>query len=121
MAKRIKISWSWEPEIDDYTAGERYLSLLFEPKDASQLVDALRKAPITRYAARDILRAVDPSLLGIADSDEERKNILAGEEIAPLLLVRHARTGRVIVADGFHRLCTVYTFDQTAMVHCKIV
>lgn len=121
MAKRIKISWSREPAADDYAAAEKYLSLMLEAKAASQLVNNLRKAPIARYAARDILRAVGPSLLGIADSDEERKKILAGEKIAPLLLVRHPRTGRVIVADGYHRLSTVFTFDQTAMVPCKIV
>jgi hypothetical protein len=44
-----------------------------------------------------------------------------GDYSAKLLLVRHPRTGRVIVAGGFHRLCTVYTFDQTAMIPRKIV
>jgi len=26
----------------------------------------------------------------------------------------------VIIADGYHRLCAVYTFDENAMIPCKI-
>jgi hypothetical protein len=121
MANRIKIAWSRKPKDDDYSAAENYLSLVFDSETAADLTQRLRNAPITRRVARDILRAAGNSMVGISDSDEERKKILAGEEIAPLLLVRHGSTGLVIVADGFHRLCTVYEIDPTAMVPCKIV
>jgi hypothetical protein len=120
MAKRIKIAWSSQPQKKDYPAAERYLCLLLEPKEAADLAAKLRKAPVTRQVARDILRAAAISTIGISDSDEERDKILAGEEVSPLLLVRHKETGRVIVADGFHRLCTVFKIDQSAMVPCKI-
>ena len=43
------------------------------------------------------------------------------EKISPLLLVRDKTGGRVIIADGYHRLCAVYTFDEDAMIPCKIV
>ncbi len=121
MAKRIKIAWSSKPDKNDYPAAERYLCLLLEPKEAADLAANLRKAPLTRQVARDILRAAAISTIGVSDSDEERDKILAGEEVSPLLLVRHKDTGRVIVADGFHRLCTVFKIDQRAMVPCKIV
>jgi len=29
--------------------------------------------------------------------------------------------GRVIVADGYHRLCAVYSYDEDAVIPCKIV
>ena len=121
MAKRIKIAWSKEPNKKDYPAAERFLCLLFEAKEAAEITAMLRNVPVTRQVARDILRAAAISTIGISDSDEERDKILAGEEVSPLLLVRHKETGRVIVADGFHRLCTVFKIDHKSMVPCKIV
>jgi hypothetical protein len=121
MAKRIKIAWSSEPDKKDYPAAERYLCLLIEPGEAADLAAKLRKAPVTWQVARDILRAAAISTIGISDSDEERDKILSGQEVSPLLLVRHKETGRVIVADGFHRLCTVFKIDQRSKVPCKIV
>lgn len=121
MAKRIKIAWSRDPDKKDYPAAERYLSLIFAPKEAAEITARLRKAPVTQQVARDVLRAAVSSMIGISESDEERDRILAGQEVSPLLLVSHTATGRVIVADGFHRLCTVFKIDQTSMVPCKIV
>jgi hypothetical protein len=31
------------------------------------------------------------------------------------------RTGKLIIADGYHRLCAVYKFDEDAMIPRKIV
>jgi hypothetical protein len=28
---------------------------------------------------------------------------------------------KVIIADGYHRLCAVYSVDEDAMIPCKIV
>src|ERR1700730_8070038 len=104
MAKRIKIAWSSEPDKKDYPAAERYLCLLIESRQAGGPGAQLRKAPVTWQVARDILRAAAISTIGISDSDEERDKILAGEEVSPLLLVRHKETGRVIMASGFYLL-----------------
>jgi len=38
-----------------------------------------------------------------------------------ILLVRDKARGRVVIADGYHRLCAVYTFDEDALIPCKIV
>ena len=27
---------------------------------------------------------------------------------------------KVVVADGYHRLCAVYSFDEDALIRCKI-
>ncbi len=41
--------------------------------------------------------------------------------LSPLLLVRDELNGLVIIADGYHRLCAIYRFDEDAMIFCKIV
>jgi hypothetical protein len=46
--------------------------------------------------------------------------ILAGKKLSPLLLVRSSKTSRLIVADGYHRLCAAYGFDEDALIPCKI-
>jgi hypothetical protein len=38
-----------------------------------------------------------------------------------LLLVRDNANGKVIIADGYHRLCAVYSLDEDAVIPCKIV
>jgi hypothetical protein len=35
--------------------------------------------------------------------------------------VRDRANGKVVIADGYHRLCAVYTFDEDAWIPCKIV
>ena len=35
-------------------------------------------------------------------------------------LVRDAAHGKLIIADGYHRLCAIYSFDEDAVVPCKI-
>jgi hypothetical protein len=47
--------------------------------------------------------------------------IVAGKKLSPILLVRDAKSTRVIIADGYHRLCALYTFDEDAVIPCKIV
>lgn len=121
MTKKFKIAWSSEPTKDDYRAAETYLSLLFTSKVASQVTRRLRSAPTSNYEARDILRAAGVPPLGVTASDEERKKILSGDEISPLLLVRDEKCARTIIADGYHRLCTIYACDDRARVSCKIV
>ena len=41
--------------------------------------------------------------------------------LSPLLLVRNSPNGKVIIADGYHRLCAVYFTDEDALIPCKIV
>jgi hypothetical protein len=47
--------------------------------------------------------------------------IKSGQGLSPLLLVRDSDNGKVIIADGYHRLCAVYAFDEDAVIPCKIV
>src|SRR5258706_9475304 len=109
------------PKGATYPAALSSLTHIFPPKTAAAYVRRLRRAPVTTFKSKDIFRASGLSLLGISNYfvEKDRKKILEGQKLSPLLLVRD--NGRVIVADGYHRLCSVYSFDEEAPIPCKIV
>jgi len=117
------IRWLSAPEAHDYPAARSYLSLLYDDADAKKLVRKLKRAPVGEFKAKDIFRASGLSLLGISNLhvESDRRKILDGEKLSPLLLVRDTRNGKVVIADGYHRLCAVYGFAEDAMIPCKIV
>ena len=123
MAKDTPIQWLDAPEDHDYPAALSYLSLVFPPVVAAAYVRKLRAAKIAHFKSKDILRASAVSVLGTSNKHVERdqQKILKRKALSPLLLVRHPPTGRVIVADGYHRLCAVYSFDEDAVIPAKIV
>ena len=123
MTKTTKIKWLKEPQKHDYPAAESYLSLILEPQAAKTLAEQLKSAEMMEVAAKDIFRASGVSLLGVSNShvEKDRTRIIRDEELSPLLLFRDANRRMLIIADGYHRLCAVYTFDEDAMIPCKIV
>lgn len=120
---RSDIEWLAEPEAHNYPAALSYLSLVCDPSLASDHVQLLRAAPMARFKAKDIFRASALSLLGVSNSHVKKNHekIAEGEALSPLLLVRDSVNGRVIVADGYHRLCAVYQYHEDAEIPCKIV
>ena len=123
MSRKVKIRWRTEPEDHNYPAAESYLGLLYDERAVRKLVKALQRAPLSEFKSKDIFRASGLSLLGVSNLhvERDRKKIMEGRKLSPLLLVRDARNARVIVADGYHRLCAVYMFDENALIPCRIV
>lgn len=123
MSNGHKIKWLSEPEEKDYPAAESYLSLVFQEHDTAKLVEQLRRAPMAKFKAKDIFRASGLSLLGISNShvEKDRKKITEGESLSPILLVRDVNNRKVIIADGYHRLCAVYPLSEDEWIPCKIV
>jgi len=117
------IEWLKKPQADNYPAAQSYLGLVYEEAKVRKLVGHLRRARITRFKAKDIFRASGLSLLGVSNEhvEKDRRKIRAGKPLSPILLVRDAAHGRVVVADGYHRLCAVYSFDEDAEIPCQIV
>ena len=117
-----KILWRGAPEEHDYPAAHSYLTLIFDEGKAAKYVRRLRAAPIAQFKAKDVFRASALSLLGVSNGhvERDRRKISAREKLSPILLVRAPAIGRVIVADGYHRLCAVYSIDEDAVVPCKI-
>src|SRR6266566_5271597 len=117
-SKTPEIKWSSQPEEHDYPAALSYLFLLYDEQTAAAHVHALKKASISQFKAKDIFRASGLPLLGISNTHlaKDRDKIKSGRALSPLLLVRDSAHGRVIIADGYHRLCAVYTYDEDAVI-----
>lgn len=123
MKKWIQISWLDVPEYQDYPAAESYLSLIFQENRVQECISLLKESKISYFKAKDIFRASKLSLLWISNSHIKKDQIKIKKKIAlsPLLLVRDNKSSAIIIADGYHRLCAVYGFDEDAIIPCKIV
>ena len=121
--KKIKIIWMGKPENQDYASAKSYLGLLYDKKTTAKHVNKLKVAPITEFKAKDIFRASVLPLLGIVNSHVlmDKKKIMSKEKLSPILLVRDSQNGKVIIADGYHRMCAVYYYDEDAVIPCQIV
>lgn len=121
--RKRKIKWLRDVEEHDYVAAESYLGLLYRGKDVAKIIARLRKTSVVKFKAKDIFRASQLSLLGVSNShvEKDRKKIRKGENLSPLLLMRDAQLGKVVIADGYHRLCAIYDFDEDALIRCRII
>ena len=123
VEKTENIKWLSVPEEHDYSASFSYLSLTFTEVEAKKYMEELKKTTIIQFKAKDIFRASSLSLLGISNKHVKRdlQKIKKDESLSPLLLVRNILNQKLIIADGYHRLCAVYSLDEDAIIPCKIV
>jgi hypothetical protein len=125
MAKGKTHHIQWLPDVEDhdYPDAESFLRLIIDGKQVERMITELRKAAIVEFKAKDIFRASQLSLLGVSNwhVERDRKKIQRGDRLSPLLLVRNETIARVVIADGYHRLCAIYEFDENASIHCKII
>ena len=123
MKRWIDISWLDTTEPHDYPAAASYLSLLFPSSQVQRYITALKKADIEFFKAKDIFRASHLSLLGVSNShvQKDQEKMRAQIPLSPLLLVRDPKVSWLLIADGYHRLCAVYAYDEDALIPCKIV
>ena len=115
----------WFPEVAEhnYPAAESYLSLIYSESRVAEMMTKYRNTPIVHFKAKDIFRASRLSLLGVSNLhvEKDKKKIDKGEALSPLLLLRDERNGVVVIADGYHRLCAIYQFNEDALINCKII
>ncbi len=123
MSDKSQIQWLPEPEDKDYPAAQSYLSLFHTETETIGFVKKLKDAKITQFKAKDIFRASGLSLLGVSNYHvgKDQQKIKDGKALSPLLLVRDPQNGKVVIADGYHRLCAVYSFNEDELIPCKIV
>jgi len=121
----IKNSVKWLDDLakKDYESAKTYLSLIYEEKTAARYVKKIRSAKISQYRAEDILRA---SELPVLDSNnacvrKDRRKIAAGKKLSPILLVRDPNREKVIIADGYHRICAANYCNNANPIHCQII
>jgi hypothetical protein len=119
------VAWKAEPEKHDYPAAASYLSLIAPDGLVGKLVKELKKAPVTCYKAKDILRAAGLPLL---DKDNahvaaDLRKIADQKALSPVLLIRGDLTAGVHaqIADGYHRVCASYHVDENTDIPCHVV
>ena len=117
-----KLDVLWKDEINDsnYPAAQSYLSLILSFGDAAHVVSRLKNEPYVYFAAKDIIRASGKLLLP-KDNYHVKKNlekIFGKKRISPVLL--HRFSGRLEIADGYHRCCAIYHHNEDALIKCKI-
>ena len=121
--KQTSIKWLKEPEKQDYPGALSFLTLIYTETDAEKLVRKLKKSAMTSFKSKDIFRASALPALGEDNYHvaKDKKKIDKGESLSPMLLVRDTIHGKLIIADGYHRMCAVYILDEDAVIPCKIV
>ncbi len=115
----VRDLWLSDPQKHDFPAAADYLDLLFERATVERLVDGLRRGTTVQKKAKDLMRAGELELLS-SDNPHVRENIakvMAGTRLSPVLLVRGPR---LIVADGYHRICAAYHLTEDLVVPCRI-
>jgi hypothetical protein len=123
MANEIEIKWLADPEDGDYPAAGSYLSLLYDEPAAASIWSGYgkRQCRNSRRKTFSVHRVCLCWVSVISHVQHDQKKVLAGKSLSPLLLVRATSNQEVIIADGYHRMCAVYSFDEDALIPCKIV
>jgi hypothetical protein len=120
-----EILWLDFPEAHDYPAARSFLALSLEKEQLDRVLDKLESAPIEKYKAKDILRASKLKALGLDNKHVARdlKKINDEQALSPVLLIRgNLNTGEpLVIADGYHRTCAVYRYNEDAYMSCQIV
>src|ERR1035437_7500548 len=104
------IKWLGAPEDYNYPAAESYLSLIMGMgpiRVGPSIIDQLKNAKVVAFKAKDIFRASGLSLLGVNNFHVKKtiKKIESGKLLSPILLVCDTIDKKLIIADGYHRLC----------------
>jgi hypothetical protein len=117
--------WKADPQEHDYPAAAAYLSLISSKRHVDRMVSELRSAESARGKAKDLLRASGLPLLGRDNPHVARdlEKIHQGVGLSPLLAIRGdlASALPLVIADGYHRLCASYLFDENVEVVYRIV
>ncbi|WP_114821769.1 hypothetical protein [Chryseobacterium sp. KLBC 52] len=113
--------WLKEPEDHDFPAAQDYLELLFQSEEAKKMVEQLKAAPTIIKKSKDILRASKLTLLPETNIHvkENLKKVEKNKKLSPLLLVRGQN--ELIIADGYHRLCSSYYLTEDLEVPCRLI
>ena len=120
-----QIVWKHKSEPEDYEGALNFLTLIFPEVKSKNLLSALHKAKNINRAAKDLLRAAKLPLLPRDEPhvDEDLKRIHKGKPLAPVLLIRGDMSKGIplIVADGYHRICAICYYDESAPIPSRLV
>jgi hypothetical protein len=124
MSKQ-KLVWKKKPEAEDYKGALSFLLLIYPDAKARHLLQLFRKAKTVEHAAKDLLRAGNLPLLPREEPHVEADltRIRKGKNLPPVLLIRGDMSQGVplVVADGYHRICAIWYYDESAPIPCRLV
>lgn len=111
--------WLADPEAHDYPAAADYLELLFSKEKAEEIAARLQQTTTIVKKAKDILRASALPLLPKENIHVQQnlQKVKKGKKLSPVLLVRDVK---LIIADGYHRVCSIYYLSEDLEVPCRI-
>ncbi|MFI5185102.1 MAG: hypothetical protein ACHQF0_00090 [Chitinophagales bacterium] len=111
--------WITMPEEHDFPAALDFLGLLYPDAIAREIVDRLKNSETIRKKAKDILRASELPLLPKDNIHvkQDLQKVKNGKKLSPILLVKD---GKLIIADGYHRVCCIYYLSEDLEVPCRI-
>jgi hypothetical protein len=121
MEPNYKNVFKKDPEKHDFPAAQDYLELLMTPAEAKKIAKKLQKATTIQKKSKDILRASGLPLLP-EDNRHVQENLTkfhSGVKLSPILLLRGKE--RLIIADGYHRICASYYLTEDLEVPCRLV
>ena len=112
--------WLEEPESHDFLAAYDYLELLYPKSEASIIVSNLKETTTVKKKTKDILRASQLPLLPKKNIHvaENLLKIKKGKKLSPVLLVSD---GKLVIGDGYHRVCAIYYVSEDLEVPCRLV
>ena len=113
--------WLKDPQEHDFPAATDYLELIFTSDESREFTDRLRASPTIIKKAKDIFRASSLPLLPEDNIHvkQDLKKVKKGNKLSPILLVRH--DARLVIADGYHRMCAAYHLSEDEDVPCRLV
>ncbi|MDQ2863595.1 MAG: hypothetical protein M3R50_08115 [Bacteroidota bacterium] len=113
--------WLKDPEDHDFPAATDYLKLLLTDEESNMFTDKLRKAKTIVKKAKDILRASSLPLLPQDNIHVKQnlKKVKKGNKLSPILLVK--KDNKLIIADGYHRICATYYLSEDLEIPCRLV
>jgi disulfide oxidoreductase YuzD len=118
--KKNKNFWLDEPEEHNFPAAQDYLELLYTTERSKIFVNRLKNEKTVVKKAKDILRASRLPLLKKSNIHVKNniKKVKCGELLSPVLLIRN--DNRLIIADGYHRICAIYYLSEDLDIPCRI-
>lgn len=119
------LHWKHVPETHDFPAAEEFLTLLMPDPDAKAYRKKLweLRHQLVHRKAKDIFRASGLTML--PDTNKHvacnMMKVQEGTQLSPLLLVRGNYQRHLIIADGYHRMCTSYLLDEDMEIPCVLL
>ncbi len=113
--------WLKKPKEHDFPAATDYLELLFSIEESKTFTDNLRKAITIVKKAKDVLRASSLPLLPKENIHVKQnlKKVKKGGKLSPVLLVK--KNYKLVIADGYHRICATYYLSEDLEIPCRLV